>query len=159
MAGLGTFLGQTFAAHWEAQVVNEERSIDSRQAGLLITAWIAKGLVLRSDERGYGILSNILDLFTGQDDALAEHAARSLRIIADESDRVLSKENFAVIRFLNRQRFFSFLLPRLVSSYESVPVDKRSVYLVALSSVLQFMPKQLQVIELPKVTIPLALFK
>jgi hypothetical protein len=57
---------------------------------------IAKGLVVRSDERGYALVDKILTLFS--DEVLGSDAAAALGVIAEENDRVLSKENFAVIR-------------------------------------------------------------
>lgn len=57
---------------------------------------IAKGLVVRSDQRGYDMVIKILELF--HDAALGRDAATALGVIAEEGDRVLSKENFAVIR-------------------------------------------------------------
>lgn len=62
----------------------------------VIFAQIAKGLVVRSDERGYALVEKILGLFS--DAELGSSAAAALGVIADDSDRVLSKENFAVIR-------------------------------------------------------------
>lgn len=57
---------------------------------------VAKGLVVRSDQRGYDFVLQILDLF--RDPVLSRDAATALGVIAEESDRVLSKENFAVLR-------------------------------------------------------------
>lgn len=57
---------------------------------------IAKGLIVRSDQRGYAMIERLLALF--QDAELAPAAAASLGTIAEEKDGVLSKENAAVIR-------------------------------------------------------------
>ena len=57
---------------------------------------VTKGLVVRSDERGYAFVDRILSLFT--DSQLGSDAAAALGIIAEDSNRVLSKENFAVVR-------------------------------------------------------------
>lgn len=57
---------------------------------------IAKGLVVRSDERGFSLVERILALFS--DAELGPDAAAALGVIAEDNDRVLSKENFAVIR-------------------------------------------------------------
>lgn len=57
---------------------------------------IAKGLIVRSDQRGYAMIEHLLALF--QDAELAPAAAASLGTIAEEKDGVLSKENAAVIR-------------------------------------------------------------
>lgn len=57
---------------------------------------IAKGLITRSDQRGYDAVDQIITLL--HDPLLGRDAAAALGIIGDEEDRVLSKENFAVIR-------------------------------------------------------------
>lgn len=51
---------------------------------------------MRSDQRGYTMVDQLLDLF--HDSELGRTAAASLSVIAEDKDRVLSKENFAVIR-------------------------------------------------------------
>lgn len=57
---------------------------------------IAKGLVVRSDQRGYAMVDRLLDLL--QDRDVATVASSSLGTIAEEKDGVLSRENASVIR-------------------------------------------------------------
>lgn len=128
---------------------------------------IAKGLIVRSDQRGYDAVDNILSLMN--DPELGQDAAAALGVIAEESDRVLSKENFSVIRvspdglsilsctyvvplqLLYKQRFFSSLLPKLVAAYKAASGADQAVYLTALSHLLHHIPRQLTLTELPKV--------
>jgi DNA repair/transcription protein MET18/MMS19 len=67
---------------------------------------ITKGLIVRSDQRGYDAALKILELF--HDPVLGRDAATALGVIAEEGDRVLSKENFAVIRLSPFFFFFFF---------------------------------------------------
>ena len=55
-----------------------------------------RGLVIRSDNRAYTGISRILALF--EDDAMGRDAARSMVILSRESDNVIAKENYSVIR-------------------------------------------------------------
>jgi len=54
-------------------------------------------------------------------------------------------------QLLYKQRFFTFLLPKLVGSHKEASGPEQTVYLAALSSLLQHLPKQLALTELPKV--------
>lgn len=55
-----------------------------------------RGLLFRSDSRAYDGVARIISLFA--DERLSKDAARTLLILSRETDGVLSKENFAVIR-------------------------------------------------------------
>ncbi|KAM0750891.1 hypothetical protein T439DRAFT_325940 [Meredithblackwellia eburnea MCA 4105] len=144
---LSEFLTKDVAEYWDSSVVGGKTD-RVRRAALRSWAWIAKGLVVRSDQRGYDAVEKILQLF--HDPVLGREAASTLGVIADEGDRIMSKENFAVIRLLYKQRFFAFLLPKLVQGHKSALGEDQLVYLVALSSVLVHIPKQIAITELPK---------
>lgn len=144
-------------------------------AKLTFRQQIAKGLVVRSDQRGYDAVGKIVDFF--HDPVLGRDAAAALGVVADEGDRVMSKENYAVIRvrpasfvfsdgktdevldfvqLLYKQRFFAFLLPKLVSGHKAAASADQGVYLVALSCLLLHIPRQIALTELPKVRYLLA---
>ncbi|GAA5883105.1 hypothetical protein JCM3774_002857 [Rhodotorula dairenensis] len=147
---LGDFLEHDVEALYRSTVASASASVPQRRSALRAYSWIAKGLIVRSDQRGYVMVEGLLDLF--HDPELGSAAAASLGTIAEEKDGVLSKENAAVIRLLYRQRFFTYLLPKLVDLYKTSPAegDSRNIYLVALSSLLRHIPKQLTLTELPK---------
>lgn len=92
-------------------------------------------------------MSKILDLFHSD---LGVQSAVALSIIVEDGDRVLVKENGAVIRLLFKQRFFTFLLPKIVEGHKSAVGSDQAVYLIALSCLLQHIPKQMSLVELPK---------
>ncbi|GAA6016857.1 hypothetical protein JCM11491_001829 [Sporobolomyces phaffii] len=160
------FLDDDLQAFWNENVIADDAtSKRTRLAGLRVASWIAKGLVVRSHERGYKMVDALVELMGHADGDLTRHAARELGVIADadDRDRVLSKENFSVIRLLWKQRFFTFLLPKLVDAHkqrtspssspataDSAPPSSSAVYLIALSSLLHHLPKQLALTELPK---------
>ncbi|GAA6032143.1 hypothetical protein JCM8097_007094 [Rhodosporidiobolus ruineniae] len=140
---------------WEEKVVKEGEE-STRRAALRVWIWLTKSLIVRSDPRGYAFVDLLVELFP--DAVLGKHAATGLGVIAEEGDGVLSKEKAAVIRLLYKQRFFTHLLPKLVLGYKDTAghADEQAVYLVALSSLLQHIPKQLTLSELPKL-LPLLL--
>jgi hypothetical protein len=145
---------------------------------------IMRGLMFRSDNRAYQGISKIVDLFADAD--INHDAARTMLILSMEKDGVITKSNHAVIRvrifldfrepelmlcafqLLYKQRFYSFIMPKLIQGYHSAGAsstcqDKRKLipsasesgkgtaYLIGLSCLLQNMPKQTTVAELPKV--------
>ncbi|ORY74067.1 ARM repeat-containing protein [Leucosporidium creatinivorum] len=145
---LADFLTNDLPTFWDSNVADVTKPEATRKAALRVWSWIAKGLVVRSDQRGYDMVVKILELF--HDAALGHDAATALGVIAEEGDRVLSKENFAVIRLLYKQRFFTFLLPKLVSGHKESTGADQAVFLIALSCLLHHIPRQLTLTELPK---------
>lgn len=66
----------------------------------------------------------------------------------------MTSADFALLpQLLYRQRFFTYLLPKLVGLYKGSTAegDAKNIYLVALSTLLRHIPKQLTLTELPKV--------
>ncbi|GAA5902120.1 hypothetical protein JCM8208_002481 [Rhodotorula glutinis] len=142
------FIEQDLPAFFDAHVAPSSSPDVTRRTALRVWIWVAKGLIVRSDARGYAMVERVLALF--HDETLGRTAAASLGAIAEEKDGVLGKDNFAVIRLLYKQRFFTFLLPKLVGSCKEATGPGQTVYLAALSSLLQHLPKQLALTELPK---------
>ncbi|GAA5979071.1 hypothetical protein JCM5350_007056 [Sporobolomyces pararoseus] len=157
--------GKEVKEFWELEVIaNGGGDLERRKKALRVWTWICKALIVRSDSLGYKMVEQLLSLF--KDPQLGRIAAEQLGVIASESDKVLCKENFSVIRLLYKQRFFTFLLPKLVDAHQQEQEKKRqtrdtestttsstdtqAVYLIALSSLLQHIPKQLTLTELPK---------
>ncbi|GAA5990089.1 hypothetical protein JCM10908_005818 [Rhodotorula pacifica] len=147
---LADFLDTDVDGFFRSTVSSSSTPTTPRRSALRAYSWIAKGLIVRSDQRGYAMVERILDLF--HDSELNTAAAASLGVIAEEKDGVLGKENAAVIRLLYRQRFFTYLLPKLVDLYKTSTAegDAKNIYLVALASLLRHIPKQLTLTELPK---------
>ncbi|GAA5981336.1 hypothetical protein JCM11641_005289 [Rhodosporidiobolus odoratus] len=145
------FLERDVKKFWEEEVVREEEGgAERRTKAVRVWSWVAKALIVRSSPLGYTFVGQLLDLFT--DEKLGRTAATALGIIAEEGDGVLEKSKNAVIRLLYKQRFFTFLLPKLVTAYKDTcgHADAQAVYLIALSSLLQHIPKQLTLSQLPK---------
>ncbi|SCV70456.1 BQ2448_1850 [Microbotryum intermedium] len=145
---LAPFFEKDLTTFWTEQV--ESAQSPTRAIALRTWSWIAKGLIVRSEQRGYDMVLKIVGLF--DDEVLGNAAAQALGVIADESDQVLSKENFAVLRLLYKQRFCSFMLPKIVAGHDEVSGNPNilAVHLVALSGLLNHIPKQLTLTELPR---------
>jgi DNA repair/transcription protein MET18/MMS19 len=132
---------------WHSCIEQASADPQRRRIALRIWCWIAKALMTRTSAAAEGMLLRILSLFDTPD--LARDAARGLGLIARTDDGVLSKENGAVVRLLHRQRFYSFVLPKIIAGYrEAQPAPGapaaavQGVYLIALAALLPSMPRQ-----------------
>ncbi|XP_019939047.2 MMS19 nucleotide excision repair protein homolog isoform X1 [Paralichthys olivaceus] len=109
--------------------------------------WVAKALLLR-----YHPLSTALTdkLFSLLDDAdLGTMAAEGFSLLMSDSADVLNRGCHADVRIMYRQRFFSENSAKLVQGFNAAPQEKKSNYLKALSNIVNKLPKQVQITELP----------
>nr|XP_019939047.1 PREDICTED: MMS19 nucleotide excision repair protein homolog isoform X1 [Paralichthys olivaceus] len=109
--------------------------------------WVAKALLLR-----YHPLSTALTdkLFSLLDDAdLGTMAAEGFSLLMSDSSDVLNRGCHADVRIMYRQRFFSENSAKLVQGFNAAPQEKKSNYLKALSNIVNKLPKQVQITELP----------
>ncbi|XP_015819117.2 MMS19 nucleotide excision repair protein homolog isoform X3 [Nothobranchius furzeri] len=116
------------------------------QAFTLMT-WVAKALLLRY----HPLFSLLTDkLFSLLDDPdLGPMAADSFSLLMSDSADVLNRGCHADVRIMYRQRFFSENSAKLVQGFNAAPQEKKSNYLKALSNIVNELPKQVQVSELP----------
>ncbi|PLW12852.1 hypothetical protein PCASD_19948 [Puccinia coronata f. sp. avenae] len=131
------FFGEQLDQFWESEIETGGRDrARSRKLGIVMWIWIIKGLVVRSDPRGYRMLDRLCGLLQKGDCTLASWIAKQLALIVDPKDDTLSPKNFAVIKFLSLQRASHYLIARLVQDHAGSNEDSRSVYLVGLTTLL-----------------------
>lgn len=108
--------------------------------------WVGKALLLR-----YHPLSTALTdkLFSLLDDAdLGSMAADGFSLLMTDSSDVLNRLCHADVRIMYRQRFFSENSTKLVKGFHAAK-ERKPNYLKALSNIVNKLPKQVQVTELP----------
>uniref|UniRef100_A0A7N8WVS0 MMS19 nucleotide excision repair protein n=1 Tax=Mastacembelus armatus TaxID=205130 RepID=A0A7N8WVS0_9TELE len=118
-----------------------------RTQAFTLLIWVAKALLLR-----YHPLSTALTdkLFSLLDDAeLGATAANGFSLLMSDSVDVLNRSYHADVRIMYRQRFFSENSAKLVQGFNAAPQEKKPNYLKALSNIVNKLPKQVQVTELP----------
>ncbi|XP_070782801.1 MMS19 nucleotide excision repair protein homolog [Enoplosus armatus] len=118
-----------------------------RTQAFTLMIWVAKALLLR-----YHTLSSVLTdkLFSLLDDAdLGPAAADGFSLLMSDSADVLNRACHADVRIMYRQRFFSENSAKLVQGFNAAPQEKKPNYLKALSNIVNKLPKQVQVTELP----------
>ncbi|RHZ75216.1 hypothetical protein Glove_216g121 [Diversispora epigaea] len=124
-------------------------SESNRIASLHIFVWLTKALVLRTHPAGYECTNYIIELFN--DDTLGKKASSDgFKIIIGDSD-LLNKQSFAIIKILYKQRFFDYVMPKLVQGFTESSGDAKHNYLIALSNLLRNIPKQILMSEISPV--------
>uniref|UniRef100_A0AAX7UN19 MMS19 nucleotide excision repair protein n=1 Tax=Astatotilapia calliptera TaxID=8154 RepID=A0AAX7UN19_ASTCA len=110
--------------------------------------WVSKALLLRY----HPLFTTLTDkLFSLLDDAgLGPMAAADgFSLLMSDSTDVLNRACHADVRIMYRQRFFSENKAKLVQGFNAAPQEKKPNYLKALSNIVNKLPKQVQVTELP----------
>jgi len=133
------FFGEQLDKFWGTEIErggDGDTSARSRKLAMVMWIWIIKGLVVRSDPRGYTMLDRICGLLKKEDSVLGSWIAKRLALIVDPKDDTLSTKNFAVIKFLSIQRASHYLIGRLVQDYAESDGATRSVYLIGLTTLL-----------------------
>ncbi|KAM8836399.1 MMS19 nucleotide excision repair protein homolog isoform 4-T4 [Spinachia spinachia] len=118
-----------------------------RTQAFTLLIWVAKALLLRY----HPLYSTLTDkLFSLLDDAdLGPAAADAFWLLMSDSPDILNRGCHADIRIMYRQRFFSENSAKLVQGFNAAPQEKKPNYLKALSNIVNKLPKQVQLTELP----------
>lgn len=83
------------------------------------------------------------------DDKLGSQAADGFSLLMSDSPDVLNRSFNADVRIMYRQRFFTENSPKLVQGFNAAAQEKRGVFLKALSHIVNNLPRQVQLAELP----------
>nr|XP_033796667.1 MMS19 nucleotide excision repair protein homolog isoform X2 [Geotrypetes seraphini] len=114
---------------------------------LTLLLWVTKALVLRYHPLNTQLTDKLISLLT--DWELGPAAADGFFLLVSDTPDVLNKACHADVRIMFRQRFFTENVPKLVQSFHAADEDKKPNYLKALSHVLNSLPKQVLMPELP----------
>ncbi|XP_031153770.1 MMS19 nucleotide excision repair protein homolog isoform X1 [Sander lucioperca] len=145
--------GDSLDSQIQSSVKRVCRELDSASASVRTQAftlmiWVAKALLLRY----HPLFTTLTDkLFSLLDDAdLGPMAADGFTLLMSDSADILNRGCHADVRIMYRQRFFSENSDKLVQGFNAAPQEKKPNYLKALSNIVNTLPKQVQVTELPK---------
>ncbi|XP_037610293.1 MMS19 nucleotide excision repair protein homolog isoform X1 [Sebastes umbrosus] len=122
-------------------------SSSARAQAFTLMIWVAKALLLRY----HPLFTTLTDkLFSLLDDAdLGPEAADGFSLLMIDTADILNRGCHADVRIMYRQRFFSENSAKLVEGFNAAPQEKKPNYLKALSNIVNKLPKQVQVTELP----------
>ncbi|XP_078146912.1 MMS19 nucleotide excision repair protein homolog isoform X2 [Centroberyx gerrardi] len=118
-----------------------------RTQAFTLLLWVAKALLLRYHPLSTALTDKLFSLLGDAD--LGSMAADGFSLLMSDSDDVLTRCCHADVRIMYRQRFFSENSAKLVQDFNAAPQEKKPSYLKALCNIVNKLPKQVQVTELP----------
>ncbi|KAE8590634.1 hypothetical protein XENTR_v10018135 [Xenopus tropicalis] len=119
----------------------------SRTRAITLLVWVTKALVLRYHPLSGQLTNKMIGLLS--DKQLGPSVANMFSLLVSDSPDIINKACHADIRIMFRQRFFTENVPKLVQGFNSANRDDKPNYLKALSHVLNALPKQVLMPELP----------
>ncbi|KAM3913040.1 MMS19 nucleotide excision repair protein homolog [Leptodactylus fuscus] len=118
-----------------------------RTQAVTLLAWVTKALILRYHPMNGQLTNKMIGLLSDRD--LGPLAADLFSLLVSDSPDILNKTCHADVRIMFRQRFFTENVPKLVQGFHAASEDDKPNYLKALSHVLNCLPKQVLITELP----------
>lgn len=158
VGGLSGFLSHRTLELWDQYMVHEGKDVKQRRRLIRLWIWITKALMIRDDRSYKTYVDQLFSLFTNSTLSLRSEAAKALGEIGKGGEHVLTKNNFAVVKVLSVQKYFTQVLPRLVDGITSNKGDiqQQAPYLIALTSLIKPIPQAIYAHHMPKL-LPLLL--
>ncbi|XP_031424746.1 MMS19 nucleotide excision repair protein homolog isoform X2 [Clupea harengus] len=118
-----------------------------RTQALTLLLWVTKALLLRYHPLSTTLTDKLFSLLS--DRALGPLVADGFSLLMSDSSDVLNRSCHADVRIMYRQRFFSENSAKLVQGFNSAPPEEKAGYLKALSHIMNNLPREVQMTELP----------
>ncbi|CAO3693641.1 unnamed protein product [Rhizopus stolonifer] len=137
-------------------MLKEEDDVHKRKLCFNIFIWLIKALVMRGHPYGFELLDSIIIEQCGTD--IGEDAAISFTTLLEDDGFVLSKSSHANLSILYKQRVFNHCFNTLIRKSELNDLhysNSQANYLLALLYLLQKVPRQVTIHELPKLMMPI----
>ncbi|KAJ8365351.1 hypothetical protein SKAU_G00141820 [Synaphobranchus kaupii] len=109
--------------------------------------WVAKALLIRYHPLSTVLTDKLFSLLLDSD--LADTAAEGFSLLLSDPADVLNRGCHADLRIMYRQRFFTENSAKLFHGFNSADKVRKSGYLKALSHIVNHLPRQVQLAELP----------
>ncbi|KAJ7336488.1 mms19 nucleotide excision repair [Desmophyllum pertusum] len=126
------------------QVSDEEGSL---KRATITWLWLTKAVVIRSHALAPQFIEKVLSLLV--DKNVGRVAADGFYIIMADYEEVMSVKMHVNYRMMYRQRLFMETAPKLIQGFHSAEPEFKHHYLCALSHLLQWIPKQVLLSEVP----------
>ena len=118
---------------------------------MTLCMWTTKALVLRNHMQQTVFVKFLVDALADSD--LASLAADGFKLVLSDdnklSDSIFSSAAGATRTTMFKQRFFTMSLPLLLADYHIASSEMKYFYVTALSHLMQFVPRQVLVSEIP----------
>uniref|UniRef100_A0A673Y785 MMS19 nucleotide excision repair protein n=1 Tax=Salmo trutta TaxID=8032 RepID=A0A673Y785_SALTR len=118
-----------------------------RTQAFTLLLWVSKALLLRYHPLSTALTDKLFSLLS--DPELGSLAADGFSLLMSDSQDVLNRGSHADVRIMYRQRFFTENSAKLVEGFNAAVQEKKSGYLKALSHIVNNLPRQVQLTELP----------
>uniref|UniRef100_A0A8C8FY82 MMS19 nucleotide excision repair protein n=1 Tax=Oncorhynchus tshawytscha TaxID=74940 RepID=A0A8C8FY82_ONCTS len=118
-----------------------------RTQAFTLLLWVSKALLLRYHPLSTALTDKLFSLLS--DPELGWLAADGFSLLMSDSPDVLNRGSHADVRMMYRQRFFTENSAKLVEGFNAAVQEKKSGYLKALSHIVNNLPRQVQLTELP----------
>ncbi|XP_056626841.1 MMS19 nucleotide excision repair protein homolog [Triplophysa dalaica] len=122
-------------------------SSTQRTQAFTLLLWVSKALLLRYHPLSTVLTDKLFALLS--DPELGSKVADGFCVLMSDSPDVLNRNCHADLRIMYRQRFFAENSSKLVQGFNSAEQEKKSCYLKALSHIVNNLPRQVQLTELP----------
>ncbi|XP_046560408.1 MMS19 nucleotide excision repair protein homolog isoform X2 [Haliotis rubra] len=117
----------------------------SREKALIIWIWLSKALVLQGHAEANIFIQKLISLLDDPDLGLS--AANGFLTIVSEHEDVMTSEMSAIVQLFYRQKLFIQNVSVLTDKFQSAGKDAKPCYLMAISHLLRFLPKQVLLAE------------
>lgn len=131
-------------------VTNEACNVTRKINAVWLMTWVTKGLVMRGHKDAGNWISSLIA--TLHDDSVSSETASGFEIIMKENEDFFTLYNSCNVRLLFRQHVFVVAQVKLVESHHNaVTVTAKCNHLLSLMHILQEVPRQVLLADLPKI--------
>ena len=132
-------------------IADEHNDKQSKENLSKLAIWVCKGLVLRWHKFTLEAMEDLFALLS-HDKVVGSCVGEHFGIILHDYSDCLTKEMHSNIKLMYKQRFTETVLPRLVHGYEDAEALFKPNFLMAMSRVLQQLPKLMLGKHMPPVS-------
>ncbi|XP_072559603.1 MMS19 nucleotide excision repair protein homolog [Paramormyrops kingsleyae] len=125
----------------------DRASSSLRLQAFTLLLWVTKALLIRYHPRASVLTDKMFSLLT--DHELGPLVADGFSVLMSDPVDVLTRAGHAEVRIMYRQRFFTENSAKLVQGFNSAEKEMKPSYLKALSHIVNNLPRQVQLSELP----------
>ncbi|XP_048842659.1 MMS19 nucleotide excision repair protein homolog isoform X2 [Brienomyrus brachyistius] len=125
----------------------DHASSSVRLQAFTLLLWVTKALLIRYHPRASVLTDKMFSLLTDRE--LGPLVADGFSVLMSDPVDVLTRAGHADVRIMYRQRFFTENSAKLVQGFNSAEKEMKPGYLKALSHIVNNLPRQVQLSELP----------
>jgi DNA repair/transcription protein MET18/MMS19 len=146
----------TLERFWDAEIGKvhgpddmqvDQSANDQRRRQRAVRVWlsVSRAFLVKNSKQAEGMVKKVIDILSDEKagEGVLNESARRIGSLLRE-DNVLCKANDTIIRLLFKQRFVTFILPKLLDGHkrsQSASKQLQNVHLIAICSLLPNLPR------------------